>query len=431
MVVPVTAAVTTILVGLVQLAVLNAWGARRDMAMREVLMQWDSLWMTMISEHGYSGFVMSPGDTDPVQWESVAFFPGYPMLLRAVAAPFQVLDVRDATYLAAVLLSGFCAVLMTWGVARLGLDMWSARSARSAQPVSDARAAGLTAAVGVLVAGAPMGIIYWMPYSESLFGAFTVWALVFMVRQRHLLAGLCVLGAGLTRLTAVTLVLVLCAAAAWQLWRYWRAGSAGSSDPSRPSRRSVLAAVAAPVIGVAGIGAYLGWANRTVSEIGGYFAAQQKGWDSGFDAGAASFRWLTEHLFGPASAGEEATGYAIAAWSMVLVGLLCVASLWPFVTRRIPWQVWAVAVLIAGMVLASDGIMHSRPRLLLLPVVLLVLPFLVHIIARVSGDTDGRRSTRRAARVVGVVALVVAGVAWCVLGTWVSGEMLIDFRYAI
>lgn len=297
--------------------------------------------------------------------------------------------------------------------------------------MSDAQSAGLTVAVGVLVAGAPMSVIYWMPYSESLFGAFTVWALVFMVRRRHLLAGLSVLGAGLTRLTAVTLVLVLCAAAVWQLWRYWRGGQ------DRPALRTVLSASVAPVVGVAGIGVYLGWANRTVSEIGGYFAAQQRGWDSGFDAGSASFRWLTEHLFGPASAGEDATGYAIASWSMVLVALLCVASLWPFVTRWIPWQVWAVAVLIAGMVLASDGIMHSRPRLLLLPVVLLAFPFLVRIIARISDGTDGTDgtdgagSTWSAGRSVGVVALVVAGVAWCALGTWVSGEMLIDFSYAI
>ncbi|MDN6352214.1 MAG: hypothetical protein L0K02_02735, partial [Corynebacterium sp.] len=275
-VVPIVAATTTVLVGVVQLAVLMAWGSHRDMAMRDVLLQWDSLWMTMISEHGYSGFVMSAAQSDPVQWESVAFFPGYPVLLRIVAAPLAVLNVQDATYLAAVMLSGLCAVLMTWGVARLALGMWSQKLSR---PVSDIFAASLTAAVGVLVAGAPMGIVYWMPYSESLFGALPVWALVFLLRQRYLLAGLLVLGAGLTRLTAVTLVVVLCAVAVCQVWRYWRSrrseGAEGAEGPGQdaPAPRVVLAAVASPVIGSLGIAAYLGWANNAVAEIGGYFAA--------------------------------------------------------------------------------------------------------------------------------------------------------------
>ena len=439
-VVPIVAATTTVLVGVVQLAVLMAWGSHRDMAMRDVLLQWDSLWMTMISEHGYSGFVMSAAQSDPVQWESVAFFPGYPVLLRIVAAPLAVLNVQDATYLAAVMLSGLCAVLMTWGVARLALDMWSQESSR---PVSDIFAASLTAAVGLLVAGAPMGIVYWMPYSESLFGALTVWALVFLLRQRYLLAGLLVLGAGLTRLTAVTLVVVLCAVAVRQVWRYWRsrrsegAEGAEGSGPDAPAPRVVLAAVASPVIGSLGIAAYLRWANNAVSEIGGYFAAQERGWDSGFDAWSATLRWVGEHLFGPVSsgaAGEEATGYAIAGWSMILVALLCVASVWALVGRWIPWPVWLVAVLIAGMVLASDGIMHSRPRLLLLPVVLLALPFLVRIVEAVRGHlvaTEGGPGVSRVVGIVGIAALVVTGVAWCALGIWVSGEMLIDFRYAI
>ncbi|MDN6282384.1 MAG: hypothetical protein L0J74_13205 [Corynebacterium sp.] len=439
-VVPIVAATTTVLVGVVQLAVLMAWGSHRDMAMRDVLLQWDSLWMTMISEHGYSGFVMSAAQSDPVQWESVAFFPGYPVLLRIVAAPLAVLNVQDATYLAAVMLSGLCAVLMTWGVARLALGMWSQKLSR---PVSDIFAASLTAAVGVLVAGAPMGIVYWMPYSESLFGALTVWALVFLLRQRYLLAGLLVLGAGLTRLTAVTLVVVLCAVAVCQVWRYWRSrrseGAEGAEGPGQdaPAPRVVLAAVASPVIGSLGIAAYLGWANNAVSEIGGYFAAQERGWDSGFDAGAATLRWVGEHLFGPVSsgaAGEEATGYAIAGWSMVLVALLCVASVWALVARWIPWPVWLVAVLIAGMVLASDGIMHSRPRLLLLSVVLLALPFLVRIVEAVRGHLvapEGGPGASRVVGIVGIAALVVTGVAWCALGIWVSGEMLIDFRYAI
>lgn len=459
LVVPVVAAVVTLVVGVLQLIVMSAWASHRDATLREVMMQWDSTWMSMISEHGYSGFVMTVGQTDPVEWESVAFFPGYPVLVRMVAAPWAVLDSEDATFLGALMLSALCAVLMAWGASRLALDMWSSRKSglfrtegdgqtQGRRQISDAAAAGLTAVVTVLVIGAPMGIVYWMPYSESLFGALTVWALVFLVRRRYLLAGVLTLGAGLTRLTAVALILVLCVAAAVELWKWWRtrstAGGRSADSPPVVPYKFPLTAVASPIIGSVGAVSYLAWANSAVSEIGGYFAAQERGWDSGFDFGAATFRWLGRNLVGVESGDEPglATGYMISSWTMVLVALLCVVSVWPLVRRWIPWQVWLVAILTAGIVLSSDGIMHSRPRLLLMTVFLLLLPFVVGLFQRgfPQGTSPGasvQPSSASPARNPSVpvwvlpTLLVVACVLWCVLGFWVSGSLLIDFPYAI
>ncbi|MEJ6550632.1 MULTISPECIES: hypothetical protein [unclassified Corynebacterium] len=407
----VVAGVVTVLTGAVQFIVMAVWGGRAGHGLRETLMQWDAYWMTMISEHGYTGFVMSPDNADPVEWESVAFFPGYPVLVRIVAAPMAVLDVADATYLAALLVSAVCTVVLAWGVSMLAVLVWHRCPPRRAGGDVDRRTVVvLSAAATVLAVGAPMGIVYWMPYSESLFTALTVWALYFLLRRRYVLAGVLTMLAGATRLTAAALILTLCVTAAVELWRWWR---------HRESAVFPAAACVAPVVGSLGIATYLAWADGKVAEIGGYFSAQERGWHSGVDMGAASLRWVAGNLPG------DLTGYTVSSWSIILVSLLCVVSLWMVCTGRIPWQVWLPAVVLAGIVLGSDGIMHSRPRLLLVPVLLLTLPLVVGLV-RV-----WRTATRPQAVATAGVALGAGAVLWCALGFWVSGEMLIDFEYAI
>lgn len=412
----VVATVVTVVTGAVQFIVMAVWGGREGHSLREVLMQWDAHWMTMISEYGYSGFVMSPDQADPVQWESVAFFPGYPVLVRIVAAPMAVLDVADATYIAALMVSTAATVALAWGVSMLAVELWRCRGTDGGGPVDRRTVAVLSAVATVLAVGAPMGIVYWMPYSESLFTAVTVWALYFLLRRRFLLAGVLTMVAGATRLTATALILTLCVAAVVELWRWWRIRR---PTPEQSAGAFPVAAVAAPVVGSLGIVAYLAWADSKVADIGGYFAAQERGWHSGVDLGAATLRWVTGNFPG------ELTGYTISSWSMVLVALLCVVSVWMLWTGRIPWQVWLPAVILAGIVLGSDGIMHSRPRLLLVPVLLLTLPLLVELVR------TWRTATRPRTTATAGVALGAGAVLWCVLGFWVSGEMLIVFEYAI
>ncbi|MGP9722706.1 hypothetical protein ACT3SZ_01650 [Corynebacterium sp. AOP40-9SA-29] len=414
----VVSAVVTVLTAAVQMVVMTIRGNRSGLSLREVLTQWDAQWMMMISEHGYSGFVMSAEASGPVQWESVAFFPGYPVLVRLVAAPMAVLDVADATFIAAIVTSAIATLFLAWGVSLLAVQLW--------RPPDRRTLVVLTAVVTVLAVGAPMGVVYWMPYSESLFTALTVWALYFLLRRRFLAAGVLTLFAGLTRLTAAALVLTLFVAAAVEVWRWWRARQAGKTPQDAARRGFPASAVAAPLLGVLGIGAYLMWANRTVAEIGGYFAAQERGWHSGFDLGAASLRWLAANLPG------QMTGYTISSWSIILVTLLCVASIGMLWAGWIPWQVWLPAVVLAGIVLGSDGLMHSRPRLLLIPVLLLCLPLVVRAVR--GWRTSASAGPAGASGVVSIVAgaaIGVAAVLWCTLGFWVSAEMLIGFEYAI
>lgn len=456
-VVPLVALAVTVLLQSVQLLVMQVRGARHGMTVTEVLMQWDSQWMTLISRYGYAGFAMGdagrPGG-EPIEWQSVAFFPGYPVLVRLLAAPLHALTGAETTFAVSNVVSAVASFVMVWGLGRLAVDvLWPAalrRMPRSAGRGGDAGPAGeqvpapgpvvtgvLTLAVGVLALGAPMSVVYTMPYSESLYTALAVWAVYLLLRGRFLTAGVLVLFAGLTRITAVVLVLTLAVAAAVELWRWWRHRQGARGLPGEPvppgegrDTARVLRACAAPVIGVAGIAGYIAWANGRTAAIGGYFAAQERGWHSGVDFGAATWNWLTTQsldLFTSTGAGgaDDGTmpGYAVSGWSMILVTVLCVASLYPLLTRRMPWQLWLPAVAVAGMTLGSDGIMHSRPRLLLLPVLFLLCPLVVQTVAAVRA-----RLTEHPA-LAGVP--VVVGVAWCVVGFWVSGEMLVDFAYAI
>jgi hypothetical protein len=409
--VPVTSGVTALLVWGLQMVTLQTWGASRGASLRGILMQWDAQWMTLISRFGYGGFAVGEAGTpggDPIQWQSVAFFPGYPFLVRWVAAPVGAvtgLSGADATWVAALTVSVVAAVVMAWGVSRLALDhLWPAVTGR---PAGEVASLVTPVVVTVLATAAPMGVVYWMPYSESLYTALTVWAVLMMLRRRYLAAGLLTLAAGLTRLTAAALILTLCLCAVAELWRWFRSGR------RRAGFTTVARACAAPVLGAVGTAGYILWADGQAAGVGGYFAAQEQGWHSGFDAGAATLDWLRQWTF------TGMTGYVISSWAMILVAVLVVASLWPLLGRWLPWQVWLPAVVTVAITLGSDGVMHSRPRLLLIPVLLLLLPFVVRLTAVL---------LRRPRWSVLLVPLVIG---WTVLGFWVSGAMLIDFEYAI
>lgn len=453
-VVPVVALVTTAVLQSVQSLVMQVRGVRFGMSLNDVLMQWDSQWMTLISRYGYSGFALgdagSPGG-EPIEWQSVAFFPGYPWLVRAIATPLRALSVSNGasgangteiTTAVAIAVSVVSSVVMVWGMGLLAVNvLWPKITGDDAGPRV---AAVLTCAMGVLALGAPMSVVYFMPYSEALYTALAVWTVYMVLRHRYLTAGILTFCAGLTRITAVVLVLTLAVVAVVEAWRWWQSRRGHSTAeaafeatelavPPRAERAgSVLRACVAPLIGSLGLAGYIAWASRQTADIGGYFAVQDRGWHSGFDAGAATWRWLTTeplNLFihsaevHPGVGTGVMPGYAISSWSMILVAVLCLVSLWPLLTRRLPWQLWLPAVAVAGMTLGSDGIMHSRPRLLLITVLFLLLPLVVWLISRVV------RWLPTHPWLAGLP--VIAAVAWCVLGFWVSAEMLIGFTYAI
>lgn len=397
------AAATTMVLQLALLITIDLRAADHGTRLHDILMKWDAKWMIGIADRGYFG---SPID------QSVAFFPGYPVLVRAVGSPLAIFGAPDATLVTAIGASVLASFAAAGGVAVLALDIWT----RLGLPITLATLIAVPMAAAVAFSGAPMSVIYWMPYSESLFTALATWSLVAMIRRRFLTAGVLVLLAGVTRLTGAALVATLAVAAIVEVVRWWR-------RRHETGRRFPWRAAVAPVISGAGLAAYLTWASIQTVDVGGYFAVQDRGWNSAFDGGRATLDWLRDTLvegFGDSTA----TGYTISSWSMIAVAALVLVSLWPLLRRWLPWQMWMTGGVLVGIVLGSDGVMHSRPRLLLLATALLVLPIAVRAVHAAASAGGWRRWASSA-------VLLIAAAGWCAMGFWVSTVMLVDFKYGI
>lgn len=149
------------------------------------LRRWDADWYLKIAEHGYAA--AGEGMTDRFGAASpdgtMAFFPGYPLLVRFLA------PIVGGGYLAAgLIVSTIAGVAASYGVARL------------AHHFGGSRRAELLAVA--LVAGAPMSVVYTLPYPTALLIALSVWTLIAVLERRWWLAALLTVAAGLVNPTA-------------------------------------------------------------------------------------------------------------------------------------------------------------------------------------------------------------------------------------
>lgn len=202
---------------LVRLVIMGMMATANGYTLHSLFYRWDAEYYVSIARDGYFA-ITEPVVEVPVYERSLAFFPGFPYLLRglhAVLHPITGLHHETIAYGVNFLLG----VVMIAGVMALvnripSINHWGAKSQR----------ARILAAV--LIAGVPMGITFNMAYSESLFGALSIWALVAIMDRRWLLAGLLVFATGLTRITAVDVMLVLFLAVLTtdrKNWRGWLA----------------------------------------------------------------------------------------------------------------------------------------------------------------------------------------------------------------
>ncbi len=361
-------------VRLVGVIVLGLMAARGSGLVAE-LRSWDGVWMLAIASHGYDGvpatlvdaFGRHTADT------AYAFFPGYP----AAVAVAGLLTGGDLVA-AALLVSTAAGVVAAYGLVRL------AGSLRAGPDPGGARWTGLL--LVALFAAAPMGVVLSMAYTEALFCALAVWALVGALQERWLLAGLCAAAGGLVRPTGSALaVAVGCAALAAAV-----RGRAG---------RPVVAAVLAP----AGLLGYLGYVAWRTGSPTGWFAIQRAGWGTEFDGGASLVAFVDRTLRG----GHEVYDLAVLLALIGSLTLLVVA-----IRMRLPWPLLVYAAAVLLTVWASDGQIHSRIRLLT-PAFPLLVPVAVGLARR-------RRGT--------AVAVVVAA---ALASAWFGGYSLTIWRYAI
>lgn len=346
-----------------RVAVLGILARANDDSLDGLLQKWDARYYLEIAERGY--FRADVVTDVPVHERTLAFFPGYPGLVRLVHEVTR-LDIGAA----AALVNVVAGIAMTAGVMVLAERMGAGRVAQIGS--------------AVVVSAAPMSITYSMPYTEALFGALAVWSIVALMDRRWWWAAGLIFLLGFTRLTAVTMIGVFALVVLVYARRDWRAWTALALTPW-----SLLG--------------YLAWASAWTLDRGGYFGIQEAGWDSGFDFGRATVVWVWEVL----TTGEDG-GYLLTVGVMIAAVIALVAG-W----GRVPFEVWWFSAALLATVLLSDGIMHSRPRLLL-PAVILLLPWVIRIVGKLPWKVS-----------------VALGTAWVVFGAWFSAYMLAVFEWAI
>lgn len=324
--------------------VVLAWmSAKTRFPMGEALTSWDGQWYLGIAESGYDNVSTNLGDAFGRRSAEtpLAFFPGYPKMINYLAAPFGGTPGAQMFFAFAIpVVAGvFCAYALT----RIGQVV----------PGGSTRT-GL--ALVALFAAAPMSIVLTMAYSEALFCAFAAWALVGVLERKWVLAGLACASAGLVRPTAGAVVLAVGLAALVAVikrrdgWRPW------------------LALVLAP----AGLLTYLAFVAVRTGDVFGYFKLQERGWESQFDGGLATLRFIADALTHQLSVLEAVTILVICSAFVLLVIGFRTKMQWPLL-------VYAIGVILLDV--GSNGMMASKARLLL-PAFVLLVPIAVALAQR-------------------------------------------------
>ena len=341
----------------------------------EKLRAWDGEWFIRIATEGYPDELVLITVRDD-STGGLAFFPAYPMLMRALGAVgFDAF----AAGLAVTLVAGIAAAIGVYAVAR---------------EVLSPRAAALSV---VLWAALPMSIVLSMVYSEALFTAFAAWAMWAAVRRRWITAGLLGFAAGMTRSVGIAVGIAVLVAAVIA----WRRG--------HRSWRSVVGSVLA----LAGVPTW--WVIVAVisGRADGWFAVQNFFWGSKVDFGADLARVGWQMLtFSGRYDDLTRVVYSTAVVAMIVAGALAV-DLVRRAARDSRWApLAAYGVVAIGLAIGSAGFVHSKVRFAV-PVFVLVFAF---------AGAMARWSLW--ARVTGVLVMVI-------VGAWWSALMLTLWPYAI
>ena len=299
-----------------------------------VLARWDGGWYLSIVRDGYPSFV--PPGVGVAAQSSIAFFPGYPLLIRALSSPFGLSPVFVGC--AVSLIAGLAATVGLWQLAvRLSDEGTADRSV-------------------VLFAFFPSAFVLSMVYADALFIALSVWCLLALLDKRWLAAGAAAAAAGLVRPTAVA----LCVACAWGAVVAIRNGG---------SWRALIAPALAPW----GALLYLGYIWIHTGDAFAFFEVESRGWGNHLDVGASNIRAALRHL------GEMRLTFFVALVAFVVGGMG--VGLWLLIRWHAPGVVVAyVSVVIGLSILGSNPV--SMPRFLLA-----AFPLLIPLARRLSYRT--------------------------------------------
>ncbi|MFG2634610.1 hypothetical protein ACGFX8_11870 [Streptomyces sp. NPDC048362] len=315
------------LAGILAVVLVNA--SRGRPLVRNLAHSWDSRWYLHIATHGYGRLIdVTPQGAVQTDW---AFFPLYPALIRALT---------DLTPLtpgqAAMLVAWVAAVVAAYGVYVIGHHLYGR---------------GVATALVALWAVLPHAVELTIAYTESLFAALAAWSLYCVLKGRWWWAGGLAALAGLARPSGFAVAAAVAVGAAYEVLR--RRG--------RVPARLWAGAVLAP----AGWLGYVLWVGRRTGDpLGGYLRVQSA-WDSRFDFGAGSLRFLRALLLHGGGFVYPAALLILAA-AVLLFALLCL--------ERAPLALVVFAGILILLVLGGSGSFSSKPRFLLPAFPLLIPP---------------------------------------------------------
>ncbi|MEA2419421.1 MAG: hypothetical protein QOE60_1627 [Thermoleophilaceae bacterium] len=341
------------------------------------LARWDAVWYLRVADSGY-------GESK----ERAAFFPLYPLLVRAVATPFGATPAALLTAAYVIALAAF------FGALALLYRLVSLELGRPlAQPAM------------LLLAVFPAAFYFGAPYAESLFLLLAIGAFYAARTDRWAWAGVCAAAAAATRNSGVLLMLPLA-----MIW--W------SSRRREP--RDAAWILVAP-LGLAAFAAYLGitegdalqfvHAHETwYRELSWPLAGAWQGLGAATDGARQLISGQTEIVYFEKAVGDP---YRIAAINLVLFGSLVFALVaWVGVLRRLP-PAYGAWVAISLLVPLSEPV-EPQPLMSLPRFVAVLFPVFMWLAAW----SEERRATDR------VVAVSSIGLglftAWFASWHWIA-----------
>ncbi|MGW7547446.1 hypothetical protein ACWGKQ_41055 [Streptomyces sp. NPDC054770] len=309
----------------------------------DVLSTWDGWWYLQVAQKGYHPGPLrplAPGGQFSAEQNSVAFFPLYPGLVRAVSETTGI-GLYGSAILVSVL-SSFVAAAGVYAVVSL---------------LAGTRAG--TVAAG-LWAVAPAAGVEWAVYTESLFVAIAAWACHAVMKRRWVTAGLLAFLSGLSRPTAAVLIGAVGLAALVTLLRRDTRREQGVAAP-------LYAAVAAPL----GLLTYIAWVGWSMGGLGAYFTLQREAWAHYFDFGAYTLDVLRN-----VAVGHSDYLFAYSVPDLIAVQLVVVL---PFLValmlrKRPPLVLTAYTLASIVTVLGTQQMFGNTPRYLLPVFPLLLAP---------------------------------------------------------
>jgi len=280
-----------------------------------VFLSWDGRWYLELIRRGYPSSI--PDNITYEQLEArAAFFPLYPAVVRAFDAILPGGDTIAALLLNFIL--GAVGLVLVGHLARRVFD--EAVAMRSM----------------VLFAIFPGSFVLSFAYSEALFIVFAAAALILLLDERWLMAGLAAALATGTRPNGVAIVLA-CAIAS------------GIAIKRRGDWASLISVLLAP-IGFVGFQLYV---DNKAGESGAWFRVQREAWSEGTSFGATAVENSFDFLRSPFDSSAD----ALTVLSLSALGLMIFAAS----KKRLPLPWVGFSAVVIALMLIPETV-TARPR---------------------------------------------------------------------